>query len=59
VRRPFALTACERRAYQEAKALFKGAPVEKGTEGLKIAPVRAFKHRIIDSLRKQPQGPQL
>lgn len=71
IRRPFALGACERRAYQEAKKLYTGkaegelAPggLEGGLEPVDLAPEREtaapFKDRMIHSMHKQPQGPVL
>jgi len=65
VPRPFALGPCERRAYKEAKALYKGADVDTGPAP--IGPVilepstasRAFKDQVVDSLKKQAPHPVL
>lgn len=61
LRRPFALKACERKAYREAKNLYKNSclsveqeqrrPHDTGT-GLD-EPQREFKHRMVDSIKKQ------
>jgi hypothetical protein len=57
VRRPFALAVCERRAYQEAKAMYKGATVDAGPAP--VGPVilhpteRSFADRAVDSMRRQ------
>jgi hypothetical protein len=58
--RPFALGACERRAYKEAKALYKGGHVD--VTG--IAPVEApnaaarpFKDKVFESIKNQPEAP--
>ena len=59
VRRPFALQACERRAYQEAKAIYRGGVVEKGVvEDLRAEHnVAPFKDRMVNSIKTQPEGP--
>lgn len=58
VRRPFALRACERRAYQEAKALYKGAAIETDTP---IEPIPQeqpeFKEQVHESINQQPASP--
>ena len=57
-RRPFALKACTRRAYQEAKAIYKGQKQAiVGQAGDLTQETRAFKHRMVDSMRAQPKGP--
>lgn len=61
LRRPFALAACERRAYQEAKALYKGIDTtssESQTFAALPDPVRPFKHVVVDSMKLQPEGIQ-
>jgi hypothetical protein len=61
VRRPFALKACERRAYLEAKLLYKTHGLEF-LEGAASAPdlrepAPAFKDRVYQSIEKQPEAP--
>lgn len=55
-RRPLAAGPCERRAYLEAKKLYKGqVPLEQGPAEA-INPedyVRKFRDRMIDSIREQ------
>ncbi len=60
VRRPFALKACTRRGYLEAKAVYKGqkSAIVGKREDL-TQEVRPFKHRMIDSMRQQPEGPTI
>lgn len=57
LRRPFALKACERKAYLEAKKLYTGrAAAELSPEpaGLPLAePQREFKDRMVDSIKRQ------
>jgi hypothetical protein len=62
LRRPFALKACERKAYQEAKALYKGAdPGDAPLAGPVILhpteESRSFADRAVDSMKQQPEGP--
>jgi hypothetical protein len=58
LRRPFALKACERKAYQEAKALYKGADFEAGPAILPLTEdSRSFADRAVDSMKQQPEGP--
>jgi hypothetical protein len=58
LRRPFALKACERKAYQEAKALYKGADFEAGPVALHpTEESRSFADRAVDSMKQQPEGP--
>ena len=54
-----ALKACFRRAYLEAKALYKGAFVEEGRVDLSTeqAGVRPFRHLMVDSIKRQGEGP--
>lgn len=63
VRRPFALKACERRAYLEAKALYKGGHVEVIQPQVVPSAVfqgrRSFKDAVIDSVKRQAPGPVL
>lgn len=60
VRRPFALKACERRAYLEAKALYKGGHAEViQPQVAPTEPVRPFKDAVIDSVKRQAPGPVL
>jgi hypothetical protein len=60
VRRPFALGACERRAYLEAKALYRGAGIDIGQiEPIPQAPQRQFKDQVVDSIKQQPTEPSL
>lgn len=60
VRRPFALKACERRAYLEAKALYRGGHAEVIAPQVAPAePVRPFKDAVIDSVKRQAPGPVL
>jgi hypothetical protein len=56
-RRPLALQACWRRAYREAKKLYTGqARAQTGTVDLEALreEARAFRHRVIDSIKAQP-----
>ena len=55
IRRPFALQACERRAYQEAKRLYvNDVPVESGAPMEDILPqTEKFANRLVNSMRKQ------
>ena len=58
LRRPFALKACERRSYQEAKAIYKGGEFDLGAAPeLEIAPERPFRDTVIDSIKVQPAEP--
>jgi hypothetical protein len=73
VRRPFALKACERRAYKEAKGLYKTPGVGLELEPVPIDPQmvkqldemealheqQSFKQQLRASLEKQPTGPVL
>ncbi len=54
VRRPFALQACERRAYLEAKAIYKG---ENTAVAEVVTPGVSFESRMRASIDKQPEGP--
>ncbi len=58
-RQPLALKACWRRAYLEAKALYKGAIAEAGTVDLtgEREGIRPFKDRMVDSIHRQGEGP--
>ena len=58
-RQPLALKACFRRAYLEAKALYKGAVAEGGPVDLteEQRGVRPFRHLMVDSIKRQDQGP--
>ena len=58
-RQPLALKACFRRAYLEAKALYKGAFAEAGKVDLtkEREGVRAFHLRHVDSIKRQGEGP--
>lgn len=58
LRRPFALKACERKAYKEAKALYKGAPAEAGPVTIQQEPQAPFHQRAVDSMKQQPEEPQ-
>lgn len=58
-RRPFAVGPCFRRAYQEAKAIYKGK-VEPIIGQETVNPheeVRAFRDRMVDSIKRQGEGP--
>lgn len=63
LRRPFALKACERKAYIEAKNLYKNPPPREVLEapepqGVPLTePQREFKDRMVDSIKQQPEGP--
>jgi hypothetical protein len=63
VRRPFALSACERRAYQEAKALYAGEHLKvdalHAPEAPAAVPVpaRPFKDQVFESIKQQPEAP--
>lgn len=60
VPRPIALAACVRRAYQEGKALYKGAALENDKtdfEQLRLATLDPFWARLRTSIDKQPEGP--
>lgn len=59
LRRPFALQVCERRAYHEAKAIYKGGVVEKEVaESLYTVQYSpSFKDQLIGSVKAQPEGP--
>jgi len=58
VRRPFALGPCERRAYQEAKALYRGGErVEGPAEQIAHEEARPFKDQVYDSINVQPSEP--
>jgi hypothetical protein len=54
-----ALKACWRRAYLEAKALYKGAIAEAGTVDLtgEREGIRPFHMRHVDSIKRQGEGP--
>jgi len=55
-RRPLALGACERRAYLEAKAIYKGQVAPVVGKPQKINPEeyeRAYRDRMVDSIGKQ------
>ena len=59
-RQPLALKACWRRAYLEAKALYKGQVVaEAGVVDLAMERegIRPFRHRMVDSIKRQGTGP--
>ena len=59
-RRPLALKACWRRAYLEAKALYKGQVVaEAGVVDLAMERegIRPFHMRHVDSIKRQGEGP--
>jgi hypothetical protein len=61
VLRPFALGPCERRAYQEAKALYLGSGVDVGqieSVPMQQEPARQFKDAVIDSIKTQPASPE-
>lgn len=62
LRRPFALKACERKAYQEAKNLYiNRVEFEPATPNTRIVsggvalepPERLFKDRVVDSIKTQ------
>lgn len=61
VRRPFALGPCERRAYQEAKFLYRGGEID--SDGVQVEPAaapepeRPFKAQVRESINKQPSTP--
>lgn len=55
IRRPFGLGLCERRAYQEAKALYKGQQTRP--DDVPLSGLRTFADRHVDSMRAQPDGP--
>jgi hypothetical protein len=63
--RPFALGACERRAYLEAKALYKGghvdvtdiAPAEAFNDAAARRVARPFKDKVFESIKNQPEAP--
>lgn len=69
VPRPLALQVCERRAYQEAKAIYKNScqpiaeeqrgPYDTGTKVMILPPdpVAPFKVRLHSSIAEQPEGP--
>lgn len=69
VPRPFALQVCERRAYLEAKAIYKNScqpiaeeqrrPHDTGTKVMILPPdpVAPFKARLHSSIAEQPEGP--
>ena len=54
-----ALSLCARRAYQEAKAIYMGGKQAiAGTVDLNPREgLREFRHRMVDSLKKQGEGP--
>jgi hypothetical protein len=57
------MMACERRAYQEAKAIYRGscqpiAEEQRGPHDTGIEPdIATFKERLYSSIDKQPEGP--
>lgn len=58
-RRPLALNACERRAYKEAKCLYKGIDTAsaESTYSVTLQQQRSFADRMVDSIKQQPEGP--
>ncbi len=56
-RRPLALKACERRAYLEAKAIYKGGVVEAGVAAQVLPERKPFHIRHVDSMKYQPYNP--
>lgn len=57
VRRPFALQACARRAYQEAKAIYKGESQGITGQAGELQELVPFKTRMVNSIKAQPDGP--
>lgn len=67
-RRPVALQACERRAYKEAKSLYKGIDTTSVDPEYRVilspsqaeslaGPDRSFADKMVDSIKQQPEGP--
>lgn len=57
LRRPFALKACERKAYQEAKKIYTGKETELAENPQTVIippdPVAPFRTRVVDSIKQQ------
>ena len=52
LRRPTAMTECFRRAYKEAKKLYKGLPISICVPETKAPEKTEFRVRVADSIRK-------